>query len=179
MAHFRKSFPSRFMQSSDLDDGPITVTINAVREENLGTTDKPETKPVAEFKEEGVKPVSACGGVKGPAQVVRKNNRGKVAGLGLRYTRCGILQTGLGSVNIGVGSDGDRTRGLERQDPAWQQFVGLCSDNGASVGHEPSPLCPGELLHGSSMSFQYHLDAVERCPASGTGDEGGTNPSHQ
>ena len=57
MAHFRKSFPSRFMQSTDLDDGPITVTINAVPEENLGTTDKPELKPVAEFKEEDVKSV--------------------------------------------------------------------------------------------------------------------------
>ena len=57
MAHFRKSFPSRFMQSTDLDDGPITVTINAVPEENLGTTDKPDPKPVAEFQEEDVKPV--------------------------------------------------------------------------------------------------------------------------
>ena len=56
MPHFRKSFPSRFLQSTDLDDGPITVTINAVRDENVGTTDKPETKPVVESKEEGVKP---------------------------------------------------------------------------------------------------------------------------
>ena len=56
MAHFRKSFPSRFMQSSDLDDGPKTVTIKATPSENLGTVDKPDTKPVVVF-EEDVKPV--------------------------------------------------------------------------------------------------------------------------
>ena len=57
MAHFRKSFPSRFMRPTDLDDGPITVTINAVPEENLGTQDRPDPKPVAEFHEGEVKPV--------------------------------------------------------------------------------------------------------------------------
>ncbi len=56
MPHFRKSFPSRFMQSADLDDGPITATMKEVLHENLGTTDKPDEKPVAVF-EEAVKPV--------------------------------------------------------------------------------------------------------------------------
>ena len=57
MAHFRKSFPSRFMQSTDLDDGPITATIKEVTQENLGTKEKPDEKPVARFEEETLKPV--------------------------------------------------------------------------------------------------------------------------
>ena len=56
MSHYRKAFPSRFLQSADLDDGPITVTIKAVLTENLGTLDKPDPKPVLAFEEE-VKPV--------------------------------------------------------------------------------------------------------------------------
>ena len=56
MANFRRSFPSRFMQSADLDDGPLDVTITAITDENLGSEDKPQYKPVAAFEEEDVKP---------------------------------------------------------------------------------------------------------------------------
>ena len=57
MAHFRKSFPSRFTQASDFDDGPITVTIKSTADEDFGTKDNPQTKPVVLFEDDGVKPV--------------------------------------------------------------------------------------------------------------------------
>ncbi len=56
MAHFKKSFPSRFTQASDFDDGPVTVTIKSTADEDFGTKDNPQTKPVVLF-EEDVKPV--------------------------------------------------------------------------------------------------------------------------
>ena len=56
MSHFRKSFPSRFLATSDLDE-PLTATIKEVVHENLGTTEKPENKPVAVFQDDDqVKP---------------------------------------------------------------------------------------------------------------------------
>ena len=57
MAHFRKSFPSRFLATSDLDDGPLTGTIKEVTHKNLGTKEKPEDKPIAVFQDaDDVKP---------------------------------------------------------------------------------------------------------------------------
>ena len=47
--HYRKSFPSRFLQSADLDDGPLDVTIEQLAHENLGSKDEPENKLVAKF----------------------------------------------------------------------------------------------------------------------------------
>lgn len=54
--HYKKSFPSRFLQATDLDT-PIDVTINSVNPaENVASPDQPEQlKPVARF-EEDVKP---------------------------------------------------------------------------------------------------------------------------
>ena len=52
MAHFRKAFPSKFLSSSDLDDGPLDVTIKEVPTENLGTAENPELKLVAHFEED-------------------------------------------------------------------------------------------------------------------------------
>ena len=58
MSHFRKSFPSRFLATSDLAEGPLTATLKEVVHENLGTTDKPENKPVAVFEDnDKAKPV--------------------------------------------------------------------------------------------------------------------------
>ena len=57
MAHFRTSFPSRFLRASDLDDGPIAVTIKEVPDENVGTSEKPDIKPVTVFEDAPVKPV--------------------------------------------------------------------------------------------------------------------------
>ena len=56
MAHWKKSFPSRYMQVSDLDT-PITATIADVRDEQVGNGDDSETKPVVYFREPGIKPV--------------------------------------------------------------------------------------------------------------------------
>ena len=56
MANFRDKFPSRFMQSADLDNGPVDVTIAEIADENLGSEDSPRLKPVASFEEEGSKP---------------------------------------------------------------------------------------------------------------------------
>ena len=52
MPHYRKAFPSKFLSSSDLDDGPFDVTIKEVPTENLGTAEKPEFKLVAHFEED-------------------------------------------------------------------------------------------------------------------------------
>lgn len=54
MPHWKKSFPSKFLQTADLDDGPITATINTVGTENVGDEDAGELKLVVSFKE-GVK----------------------------------------------------------------------------------------------------------------------------
>lgn len=56
MAHWKKSFPSRFLQAADLDT-PLVVTIANVTEENVSTEDSPEIKPVLRFKEPGMKAV--------------------------------------------------------------------------------------------------------------------------
>ena len=56
MAHFKKSFPSRFTQAADFDNGPITVTIKSTANEDFGTKDNPQEKPVA-FFDEDMRPV--------------------------------------------------------------------------------------------------------------------------
>ena len=56
MASYRSAFPSRFTQASDFDEGPITVTIKSTADEEFGTKDNPQTKPVVLF-EDGLKPV--------------------------------------------------------------------------------------------------------------------------
>jgi len=56
MAHWKKRFPSKFLQASDLD-APIDATIKAVENELIGTGDRAELKPVLLFREKTVKPV--------------------------------------------------------------------------------------------------------------------------
>jgi hypothetical protein len=56
MAHFKKSFPSKFLQASDLDT-PITATIASVRSENVGSGPNQELKLVAYFSEIDLKPM--------------------------------------------------------------------------------------------------------------------------
>lgn len=55
MAHWKKSFPSRYLQVSDLDDGPIVATIKNVGAENVGAGEDAELKLVVKFKESDVK----------------------------------------------------------------------------------------------------------------------------
>lgn len=55
MAHWKKAFPSRYLQVSDLDDGPIVATIKRVSSENVGSGDEAELKLVVHFEEPGVK----------------------------------------------------------------------------------------------------------------------------
>jgi hypothetical protein len=57
MSHWKKSFPSRYLQVSDLDDGPIIATIKSVSTENVGSGDATELKLVLHFKEAGIKNV--------------------------------------------------------------------------------------------------------------------------
>jgi hypothetical protein len=56
MAHWKKSFPSKFLQAADLDQ-PIVATIARVANENVGSDDKTELKPVLFFREPGLKGV--------------------------------------------------------------------------------------------------------------------------
>lgn len=56
MAHWKKSFPSHYMQVSDLDT-PITATIAGVPDEQIGRDDDSKIKPVVHFREPGIKPV--------------------------------------------------------------------------------------------------------------------------
>lgn len=56
MPHWKKSFPSRFLQVSDVDGGPITATIRRVVNENVGG-DEGETKLVLYFQESAIKPL--------------------------------------------------------------------------------------------------------------------------
>ena len=51
MAHWKKAFPSRYLQVSDLDDGPIVATIKSVGAENIGTGEDAELKLVVKFQE--------------------------------------------------------------------------------------------------------------------------------
>ena len=58
MAHWKKRFPSKYLQASDLDEGPIDVTIKgAPEDEVIGTGDRAEEKPVLFFREKGTKGV--------------------------------------------------------------------------------------------------------------------------
>ena len=54
MAHWKKAFPSKFLQTADLDEGPITATIATVGTENVGDVDAGDLKLVVSFRE-GVK----------------------------------------------------------------------------------------------------------------------------
>lgn len=48
MAHWKKSFPSRYVQVSDLEDGPLIGTISKIMNENVGG-EQNELKLVAYF----------------------------------------------------------------------------------------------------------------------------------
>jgi hypothetical protein len=50
MTHWRKAFPSKFLQSSDLEQ-PLIVTVTRIVNENVGAGDAVELKPVAHFAE--------------------------------------------------------------------------------------------------------------------------------
>jgi hypothetical protein len=54
MPHWKKSFPSKYLQVSDLDR-PIVATIAGVRTENIGTGENAELKLVVTFREKGLK----------------------------------------------------------------------------------------------------------------------------
>jgi hypothetical protein len=56
MAHWKKGFPSRYLQVSDLDS-PIVATIKSVSSENVGSGESAELKLVVRFKEADVKSV--------------------------------------------------------------------------------------------------------------------------
>jgi hypothetical protein len=56
MAHWKKRFPSKYLQASDLDV-PIDATISHMVEEQIGTGDHAEKKPVLYFREKWVKGV--------------------------------------------------------------------------------------------------------------------------
>ena len=51
MAHYKKAFPSKYLQAADLDT-PIMATIKSVTSENVGSGDQPELKLVAAFRED-------------------------------------------------------------------------------------------------------------------------------
>lgn len=51
MPHFKKAFPSKYLQTSDLDK-PIDVTIKRITSETVGTGDEAEQKLVAHFRED-------------------------------------------------------------------------------------------------------------------------------
>jgi hypothetical protein len=57
MAHWKKAFPSRYLQVSDLDDGPIVATIKSVGPESVGAGEDAELKLVVKFQEADVKPL--------------------------------------------------------------------------------------------------------------------------
>src|SRR5262245_20570239 len=54
MAHWKKAFPSRYLQVADLEDGPITAIIKTVDAENVGGENS-DLKLVVKFHEPGVK----------------------------------------------------------------------------------------------------------------------------
>ena len=54
MAHWKKAFPSKYLQAADLDT-PAIVTIKGVTTENVGTGDTVEPKLVARFTDADVK----------------------------------------------------------------------------------------------------------------------------
>ena len=55
MAHWKKAFPSRYLQTSDLDNGPIMATIAKVRPENVGSGEDAELKLTVQFAEPDLK----------------------------------------------------------------------------------------------------------------------------
>ena len=56
MAHFKKAFPSRYLQVSDVDEGPLIATIKSVGAENVGPGEGAELKLVVKFQED-IKPL--------------------------------------------------------------------------------------------------------------------------
>lgn len=56
MAHWKKRFPSRYLQVSDLDGGSIDATIKTIGDELIGMGEQAVEKPVVYFKEKDVKP---------------------------------------------------------------------------------------------------------------------------
>jgi hypothetical protein len=52
--HFKKAFPGKYLQTTDLDR-PIYATISHVTTETVGAGADAERKPVAHFKEAGIK----------------------------------------------------------------------------------------------------------------------------
>lgn len=50
MSHWKKSFPSKFLQSAELDT-PLVATISGIRNVNVGGEGSGELKPVADFVE--------------------------------------------------------------------------------------------------------------------------------
>ena len=50
MAHWKKSFPSKYLQAADLDT-PIMATVKTVVNENIGQGDAVELKPVVQWDE--------------------------------------------------------------------------------------------------------------------------------
>jgi hypothetical protein len=55
--HWKKHFPSRYLQISDLEDGPITATIAEVATDMLGIGKDAEEKMIVKFAEPGLKPL--------------------------------------------------------------------------------------------------------------------------
>ena len=56
MPHWKKRFPSTYLQAADLDS-PLDVTIKTVLNEMIGSGERAELKPVITFREKGIKPV--------------------------------------------------------------------------------------------------------------------------
>ena len=54
MSHWKKAFPSRYLQVSDLEDGPIAARIKSVSSENVGG-ENGELKLIVKFHEPDVK----------------------------------------------------------------------------------------------------------------------------
>jgi hypothetical protein len=57
MGNWKDRFPSKYMKSSDLDDGPIDATIKEIVNETIGQGDRQELKPVLSCREKDVKGV--------------------------------------------------------------------------------------------------------------------------
>jgi hypothetical protein len=55
MAHWKTSFPSKYLGSADLDESFVS-TIKSIEDENVGQGDAVEVKPVAHWVDAGRKP---------------------------------------------------------------------------------------------------------------------------
>ncbi|MBA3890642.1 MAG: hypothetical protein H0X64_08930 [Gemmatimonadaceae bacterium] len=53
MSHWKRAFPSKYLQTADLDAGPITATIDRVTMEEISEGEP--SKLVVHFRETGVK----------------------------------------------------------------------------------------------------------------------------